>query len=38
MKVFIERIRATEIHDIQEAVAEEIHKEEVRELIDEIWA
>ena len=37
MKVFIERIRATEIHDIQEAVAEEIHKEEVRELIDEIW-
>ena len=38
MKAFIERIRATEIHDIQEAVAEEIHKEEVRELIDEIWA
>lgn len=38
MKAFIEKIRATEIQAVQEAVAEEIHKEEVKELIDEIWA
>ena len=38
MKAFIDKIRATEVQDIQEAVAEEIHKEEVKELIDVIWA
>jgi len=38
MKAFIEKIRATEIHDIQVAIAEEIHKAKVKTLIDEIWA
>ena len=38
MKAFIEKIRATEVKDVQEAVAQEIHNEEVKELIDEIWA
>ena len=37
MKEFIEKIRATQIDDVQEAVAEIIHQEEVKELIDEIW-
>jgi Ca2+-binding EF-hand superfamily protein len=37
MKEFIDKIRATEVVDVQKAVAEEIHKEEVKELIDEIW-
>jgi hypothetical protein len=37
MREFIVKIRATEVVDLQEAVAEEIHKEEVKELIDEIW-
>lgn len=35
MKAFIEKIRATEVHDVQEAVAQEIKQ---IELIDEIWA
>lgn len=38
MKEFIEKVRATQISDIQEAVADMIHQEEVKELIDEIWA
>jgi Ca2+-binding EF-hand superfamily protein len=37
MKEFIVKIRATQVADIQEAVAEMIHEEEVKELIDEIW-
>ncbi len=37
MKAFIEKIRATAVADVQEAVAEIIHQEEVKELIDEIW-
>ena len=35
MKAFIERVRATKVQDIQEAVAHEIKQ---GELIDEIWA
>lgn len=35
MKAFIEKIRATEVKDVQEAVAEEIKQ---IELIDQIWA
>ena len=35
MKAFIERVRATKVQDIQEAVAHEIKQ---TELIDEIWA
>jgi DNA-binding transcriptional regulator YdaS (Cro superfamily) len=38
MKAFIDKIRATKVQDIQEAVAKEIHQEEVKELIDVIWA
>ena len=38
MKDFIEKIRAVQVQDIQEAIAQEVHKEEVKELIDEIWA
>ena len=34
MKKFVERIRATEVADIQEALAEAIHKDEVQDLID----
>ncbi len=30
MKEFIEKIRATEVADIQEAVADAVHKEEVK--------
>jgi Ca2+-binding EF-hand superfamily protein len=37
MKEFIEKVRATQVADIQEAVADMIHQEEVKELIDEIW-
>lgn len=37
MKEFIDKIRATAVADVQEAVAEIIHEEEVKELIDEIW-
>ena len=35
MKAFIERVRATKVQDIQEAIAHEIKQ---TELIDEIWA
>jgi Ca2+-binding EF-hand superfamily protein len=35
MKAFIERVRATKVQDIQEAVAHEVQQ---NELIDEIWA
>jgi Ca2+-binding EF-hand superfamily protein len=35
MKAFIERVRATKVQDIQEAVVHEIKQ---TELIDEIWA
>lgn len=38
MKEFIDKIRATEVADVQEAVVEAVHKEEVKELIDVIWA
>jgi Ca2+-binding EF-hand superfamily protein len=37
MKEFIDKIRATEIEAVKEAVADMIHQEEVKELIDEIW-
>jgi len=37
MKAFIDKIRATKVEDIQKAVGDEIHQEEVKELIDEIW-
>ena len=35
MKAFIDKIRATKVQDIQEAVAHEVQQ---AELIDEIWA
>ena len=38
MKAFIDKIRATKVEDIQRALGDEIHQEEVKELIDEIWA
>ena len=38
MKEFIEKIRAVQVQNVQEAIAQEVHKEEVKELIDEIWA
>jgi Ca2+-binding EF-hand superfamily protein len=38
MRQFIEKVRATEIEQVKEAVAQIIHQEEVKELIDEIWA
>ena len=38
MKAFIDKVRATEVAQVQEAVAEAIHEEEKKELIDEIWA
>ena len=34
MKEFIEKIRATEVADIQQALNDAIHQEEVKELID----
>jgi len=38
MRAFIEKIQATEVAAIQQAVANAIHEEEVKELIDEVWA
>ena len=38
MKAFIEKIKAAKVEDVQQAVADIIHQEEVKELIDEIWA
>jgi hypothetical protein len=34
MKEFIEKIRATEVADIQQAVTDAIHQGEVKELIE----
>lgn len=38
MKAFVEKVKAAKIEQVQEAVAEAIHQEEVKELIDEVWA
>jgi Ca2+-binding EF-hand superfamily protein len=38
MKAFIDKVRATKVADVQEAIAEIVHEEEKKELIDEIWA
>ena len=38
MKAFIEKVKAAKIEDVQKAVAEVIQQEEVKDLIDEIWA
>jgi Ca2+-binding EF-hand superfamily protein len=38
MKAFIAKVRATKVSDVQEAIAEIVHGEEKKELIDEIWA
>jgi Ca2+-binding EF-hand superfamily protein len=35
MKAFIDKIRATKVEDVQEAVAHEVKQ---TELIDEVWA
>jgi len=37
-KAFVDKVRAAKVEDVQEAAAEIIHQEEVKELIDEIWA
>jgi hypothetical protein len=37
MLEFIQNVRATEVADVQEAIAEAVHEEEKKELIDEIW-
>jgi len=37
MQAFIDKVRATEVADVQEAVVEAVHEEEKKELIDEIW-
>jgi len=38
MKAFIDKVRATKVADVQEAIADIVHEEEKKELIDEIWA
>jgi Ca2+-binding EF-hand superfamily protein len=38
MREFIEKVKATAVEDVKEAVAEMIQQEEVKELIDDIWA
>jgi len=38
MKAIIDKVRATKVADVQEAIAEIVHEEEKKELIDEIWA
>lgn len=38
MKEFIDKIRATEVADVQEAVVQAVHQEEVKDLIDQIWS
>jgi Ca2+-binding EF-hand superfamily protein len=38
MKAFIEKVKAAKVEDVQKAVAEVIQQEEVKDLIDEIWA
>ena len=37
MQAFIDKVRATEVADVQQAIAEAVHEEEKKELIDEIW-
>ena len=38
MKAFVDKVKAAKVEQVQEAVAEAIHQEEVKELIDQIWA
>jgi Ca2+-binding EF-hand superfamily protein len=38
MMAFIDKVRATSVNNVQEAIAEIIHEEEKNELIDQIWA
>lgn len=38
MKAFVDKVKAAKVEEVQKAVAEAIHQEEVKELIDEIWA
>ena len=37
MMAFIDKVRATSVNNVQEAIAEIIHEEEKNELIDQIW-